>query len=104
MELTVFASRKHTSDGGKPFTVYSTKLVNRTTNTEDYVQVRFVGTMELKNCPCIIKVEKRDANISKRTWIDKDGVTRETLVLWIKNYTLSDKEYIDHSLDNYEFD
>lgn len=102
MKITVFGSNK-TSKDGRPFTVFSTRLVNVKTGEEEYCNVRFVGVAPIKkeDCPIIIEFNKTDANMSKKRFTDKNGNTGVNNILWIKNCTISDETYVDHSLDDY---
>lgn len=106
MKITVFASEKRTKEG-KPFLVYSTRLINTKTGEEEYTQVKFVGNpqaIKKEDCPVIISFNTVDGNLAHRKFTDKEGVERTTNVLWLKNYTISDEKYVDHSLDDYATD
>lgn len=103
MKITVFCSQKHTKEG-KGFLVYSTKLVNVKSGEEVYANVKFVGDpnpIKKEDCPCILTFDKKDGNMSKRRFTTKDGKEGENLILWLKNFTVSDEQYVDHSLDDF---
>lgn len=98
MRITVF-ERTVKAQNGSTFPVYSTKLVNRVTGEEIYPRVRFQKVAGIPDAfPCIIDVEKGDANLAKRTWEAK-GKSGINYTLWVKAWKDSGEEYVDHSLD-----
>lgn len=104
MEITVFA-KKAKSREGREFYRFLSTLVNKSTGEEVTCSVKFAGDTSLdpKKCPCIITADKKDCNMAKKHVRDAesgDSVTYYTL--WIKKWSQSDKEYIDHSLDDFE--
>lgn len=102
MNLTVFAKSMKSAEG-RPFKVYLTRLTN--TKTEEEISVRLhlrEGLPQLPECPVIIQVEKKDANLSRRTIPDDAGELHTYYTLWVNKYTVSDEAYVDHSLDDYE--
>lgn len=99
MKVTVFAKRIQKKDGTK-FTGYVSKL-RRHDGTEDYVRVRFnEGTVLPQSFPAIIEVT--GANLQTKHITAQDGSEYDRKTLWIKSYTPTGEEYVDHSLDDYE--
>ena len=119
MKLDIYAkhrtgSRKDGSGKTIPYDFYSytTKLV-RKDGFEVTVAVRFRDNTapEGAECPCSILVDRKDMNLSKRTYTvelkDDDGNVideeeREGQTLWIKKYEMA--EFIDHSLDEFDLE
>ena len=103
METTVFAMKKFTKEG-KPFTVYTGRITKKD-GTELPVTVKFreeCGSPKPEICPCIIEFDKNDGNLSTRNYISKTGEERKAYTLWLSDWKKSDKEYVDHSLDEFE--
>lgn len=106
MLLNIFAKKRTTSEG-KAFYSYLTTLT-RKDGEQETVQVKFregCGQPNGQDCPRVIEVNKEDANLVKRmVQVEKNGQTEEveSRTLWVSGWT--DKgEYVDHSLDDYEF-
>lgn len=102
MKFTIFA-KKRTTKEGKPFTTYLTRL-KRKDGAEECVQVRFTDGFapNQADCPLNIDVCRESANLSKKKIPTEDGEEVVSKTLWIKEYDVSEEEYVDHSLDDYE--
>ena len=107
MLLNIFA-KKRTTDDGKPFYSYLTTLTKKDGNQET-VQVKFredCGQPKGQDCPRVIEVKKGDANLVKRKVMVVRGDADEEVesrTLWVSGWV--DKgEYVDHSLDDYDFE
>lgn len=107
MKATIFAQKKTTKEGKKFFTYLAT-LVNKE-GKEVKVTAKFkeeCGQPKPEQCPCIIEFEKKDANIKEQEVKYTDEVGEEQTAirktLWIANWTLSDEEFVDHSMDDFE--
>lgn len=105
MKVTLFRKQGTTKDGRK-FNIFVTTL-NRKDGTKQYATVKYSGGDETKQfnpnkCPYIINVDKKHANIGITHWTDRNGEVREDYTLWVKDYTVSDEEYVDHSLDDFD--
>lgn len=103
LKISLFA-KKRTSKDGREFYVYSSRLTNKN-GEEFYVTVKFndntAPAPNPKSCPMIIEINREDANLS--TSVRRDEETDEeyiTKTLWVKKYSISDEEYVDHSLDD----
>lgn len=102
MKLTIFAKNMKSAEG-RPFKVYLTRLTNKNTGEEISVRLHLKeGLPQLPECPVIIQVEKKDANLAKRSIADDTGELHTYYTLWVNKYSVSDEEYVDHSLDDYE--
>jgi hypothetical protein len=102
MKLTIF-SKSLRSKEGKPFKVYLSRLRNNKTGEEVTCRVNFPeGTAIPPTFPVIVTVDKQNANLSERKYTDESGQTHTTYTLWVKAYTLTGEEYVDHSLDDFE--
>ena len=105
MELTVFAKNRTTKEG-KPFQTYFSKLTKKD-GTEITTELKFRDECGApKKFPCNIIVEKQDCNFAeKEVTYEKDDVMEVALQrrLWISNWT-EGSEYVDHSLDEFDFD
>lgn len=108
MKVLVFA-KKRTTKEGKAFTAYVSKLTKKD-GSEVTVGVKFreeCGSPKDTECPCYIDVDKKNANISKRTMEVEDSETHEIRVvesstLWISAWKMNPEKYVDHSLDDFE--
>ncbi len=102
MEITVFAKNMKTKEG-RSFRVYLSRLHNNRTGEEDSVRIQFREGLTLPTLfPVIIEVRKEDANLSTRTYTDDKGTQHVNKTLWVNEYRMSPREYVDHSLDDYE--
>lgn len=102
MKLTVFAKSMKSGEG-KAFKLYLSRLMNKNTGEEISVRLNLRDDLpRLPECPVIIEVEKKDANLAKRVLTDENGETRTYYTLWVNKYKVSDEEFVDHSLDDYE--
>lgn len=105
MKLTIF-SKKRKSAEGRQFNVYLANLKHKD-GSEKCVQVRFkesCPTPKPEQCPMNILVAKENANLSTRDFIREDtGLIDKSYTLWINEWQKGE-EYIDKSLDDYEFE
>ena len=104
MKTTIFAKRIKVHDG-KSFTIFVTTL-ERKSGEPQYMKVMYTGEDKNKNfdsdaCPMVIEFDSEDANISKKSYADKNGEDRMSYTLWLKNYKVSDEKFVDHSLDDF---
>ena len=102
MELTVFAKKRTTTEG-KRFYTYLTQLTRKKDGEHVSVQVKFPEGLSPKaeDCPINIIVEKDKANLAmKKVETENGEIISRTL--WIKYYTVSDNQFVDNSLDDYE--
>lgn len=104
MELTVFAKNRTTKEG-KPFQTYFSKLTKKD-GTEMTTELKFRDECGApKKFPCNIIVEKQDCNLAEKpVTYEKDGVETDAIQrrLWISAWT-EGSEYVDHSLDDFDF-
>ena len=111
MLLNVFAKKRTTKDG-KIFYNYLTTLTKKD-GEQETVELKFrddCGQPKADNCPRCIEVKKENVNLVKRnitvypdTDADCEGRTIEERKLWVSAW--EDKgAYLDHSLDEYDFD
>lgn len=104
MKITVFAKKIKTNEG-RTFTKYVTTLTKKD-GTKVYTQVHFDEGIQIPNMPCILIIDKHDANFSTKKTIGVDRKTGEEKEyvnnnLWIN--VISDVEpYIDTSLDDFD--
>ena len=105
MKITVFSRKSKTHDG-RTFNVFVSSLT-KNDGTSQYVTVRYSGKDKNKEfdsakCPFIIEFNKEDANLSCTPFEDKKtGEQRKNFTLWIKDYTVSEEKFVDHSLDDF---
>ena len=104
MRINVFAKARTTRDG-KPFTAYVGRLTNSTTGESVTVGIRFrqdCGAPRMDDCPCVVEVEKKHANLDTREIINPEtGDITISRTLWVNAWEMVG-EYEDHSLDDYE--
>lgn len=99
MKITVFAKSRQT-ESGKKFYVYVSRL-RKNDGTEFPVKVNFKDDNVPKEFPIIINVDKKDANLSTKTYVDEaTGDVKETKTLWVTSWTSTDEVFVDHSLDD----
>lgn len=103
MIITVFAKRRQTNEG-KVFFNYLSTLHNK--NGESIpVQLKFresAGSPRPEECPCNIVVNKEDANLTTREYIDDSTAeTRVARTVWITKWKMGE-QYVDHSLDDFD--
>lgn len=96
--------KKCTTDDEKTFFNYFATIVKKD-GTEFPVKVKFRKDCgNPKNLPCVITINKKDANLSKETYtvVDNDGTEHVQFkdVLWISAF--KEDKYVDHSLDDFE--
>lgn len=106
MLLNIFA-KKRTATDGKTFYSYLTTLTKKDGEQETF-QVKFredCGQPKGQECPRVIEVKKENANIVKRMITVLKGDAEEEVesrTLWVSEWV--DKgEFVDHSLDDYDF-
>lgn len=105
MKITVFCRKAKTNDG-RAFNIFVSSL-NKNDGTSQYVTVRYSGKDKNKEldpikCPYIIEFKKEDANLSSKSFEDKKtGEKRKNFTLWLKDYTVSEEKFVDHSLDDF---
>lgn len=102
MLLTVFAKKRTTTEG-KRFYTYLTQLTRKEDGERISVQVNFPEGLAPKadDCPINIIVDKDKANLAiKNLNTEKGEIISRTL--WVKDYKICEKRFIDTSLDEYE--
>lgn len=104
MKATIFSKRIRTNDG-KSFYINVTSL-DKKDGTKQYMKVMYSGKDKNKNFdnevyPVIIEFDRKNANVSTQTYTDHNGELRKSYTLWIKDYTVSDEVFVDHSLDDF---
>ncbi len=102
MEFTVFA-KKRTMTDGKSFTSYLARL-QRKDGSMQTVQVKFreeCGAPKLEDCPMNVIIDKENANLVTKDYVDKQGNTSTSHTLWVSAWKQG-AEYIDTSLDDFE--
>lgn len=104
MEITVFAKRR-TSKEGKTFYQYLTTLTKKDGTTETMrVCFRNVDAPKPETCPRNIIVERDNSNIAVRHYNDPStGEIKANRTLWVSAWEPG-SEYVDHSLDDYNFE
>lgn len=104
MEITLFRKNAYTKEG-KRFDVFVSQLTKKDGSTQ-YVTVKAGKAgkpFDGDKCPCNIVIDKKDAHLQRRKYLNaRTGEEGYSYTLWVNNYTYSDTEYIDHSLDDYE--
>lgn len=104
MEISIFA-KKRTTKEGKSFYQYISTLTKRdgTTNTVR-VAFRDCDPPKADSCPRNIVVYRENSNLAVRRYTDPNtGEIKEASTLWVYHWD-EGSEYIDHSLDDYNFD
>ena len=102
MELAIYA-KKRTMTNGKTFYSYLATLP-RKDGTDQTVTVRFrdeAGSPDPAKCPMNIIVDKKDSNVSKRTYTTADGEIGTAYTLWVSAWEVG-APYIDTSLDEFD--
>lgn len=101
MEITIYAKTKKTAEG-RTFKIYLSRITRKSTGEEVPVRVNFAEGVPLPTLfPVNILVDKKDANLSKKTYKDADGVEHITYNLWVNDYQPG-APFEDHSLDDFE--
>lgn len=106
MIFTVFRKKVTPKNGNKPFNKYVTTLTDKD-GEKTYCDVMFDETISKPSeFPCVVEVEKKNANLSTKTRDYTDEKTGETKTytrntLWIKAIK-NVSEYVDTSLDNFD--
>lgn len=106
MTITIFRKKVTPHNGNKPFNKYVTTLTNKA-GEKVYADVMFEdGCTKPADFPCVIEIEKKNANLSSKTREYTDDLTGETKeftrnTLWVKDIKAV-HEYVDTSLDDFE--
>lgn len=103
MEISIFSKRR-TSKEGKTFYQFLSTL-EKADGTTDTVRVCFrnVDAPKPESCPRNIVVRKEDCNMATRRFTDPStGEQKTGRTLWVTAWEPG-SEYIDHSLDEYNF-
>lgn len=103
MQISIFAKRRQTKEG-KTFYNYLSTIRNRE-GKDIPCQVRFregCGQPKAEQCPMNIVFDKKNANLTSRTYTDHDTAEiRQSKVLWVSEWQPGEP-YIDHSLDDFD--
>lgn len=110
MNINVFC-RKVQGRDGRYFPVYFSTLTKKN-GEETKVSIKFresCGSPDASDCPCIIGVEKVNANLVTKPIVlddgtyltDDNGEVKMSKTLWVSNWEMIGP-FIDHSLDEYE--
>ena len=101
--ITIFA-KKRTTKEGREFTSYLTRLT-RKDGSEQTMTAKFKEDdgPRIEDCPLNIEVDKSDMNISKKKYEQEDGTESVGYTLWIKAWSESEEQWLDASLDEFEF-
>lgn len=103
MKITVYAKKRQTEDGRTFYTFLTTiRKKDGTDLTSRVVFGEDAKPLKPDACPCNIEFDKINANMSYKSYTDKDGNKQKSATLWIKEYTPSKDVYVDHSLDDFE--
>ena len=104
MEITIFA-KKRTTKEGKQFHQYLSTLTKKDGTTETVrVAFRDVDAPKPETCPRNIIVGKQTSNMATRKYTVKEtGEIKESHTLWVYAWEQG-SEYVDHSLDDYDYD
>ena len=107
MEILVFSKKRKSATNGNTFYIYLTELTSKSTGEAiKGVQVRFkdgVKPLNPADTPCYIDVTKEGSNLSTTTYKRQDtGENGLRHTLWVSGYKKIDKEYVDHSLDDFD--
>lgn len=104
MNLTIYAKKRTTQDGGKTFYTYLTTL-RKKDGEELRCAVKFrqeCGNPKGEDCPMNIIVPKSGANLSVERYTDEEtGELLEAARLWVSEWKKGEA-YVDHSLDDFE--
>lgn len=100
IEITVFEKKAKSKDG-RQFSIYLTKLPGDT----DTARVKFREySTPPKTFPVNIELTQKECSFVEREYaqeVDGDLVKRKERTLWVGNWSLSDNEYRDNSMDKY---
>ena len=104
MKTTVFAKKVKTNNG-KTFFTFVTSMEKKD-GSKQYMNVMYSGDDKNKkfdpeDCPVVIEFDKANANVGSTTYTTKEGEERKRYTLWLKDYTVSEEKYVDHSLDDF---
>jgi hypothetical protein len=104
MQLAIFAKKRKTKDG-KSFYGYLSTMTRKSTGEAQTISVKFrdeCGQPNAADCPCNIIVDKKDCNMSTRTFVREDtGEAATSYTLWVNKWAKG-PAYVDHSLDDFE--
>lgn len=101
MEITIFA-KKRLNKEGKTFITYLSTLTKKS-GEKTTVSVKFKDTCTApkpEDCPMNIVVEKQDANLASRSFVNQQGDAAVAYTLWVSAWSLGG-EFVDTSLDEY---
>lgn len=105
MKIAIFAINRQTKEGRK-YVVYTGRIRSKSTGEQIGCRIKFTedaGDPKPADCPMYINVEKDNANLAEKHYIDEASAERKTsYTLWVKSWTADPEPYVDHSLDDYE--
>ena len=103
MEITIYAKKRHATDG-KTFYSYLSTLT-RKDGTKQTVSVKFrddAGNPKPEKCPMNIKFDNVNANVATKEFTREDtdevGIS---YTLWVSAWEPG-TPFVDHSLDDFE--
>ena len=110
MKVNVFCKKGQSRDG-RYFPIYLSTLTKKN-GEETRVSLKFretCGAPDPKECPCVIEIDKANANLVTKPIIlddgtyltDESGEIKYSKTMWVSDWTLIGP-YIDTSLDDYE--
>lgn len=103
MEITIYAKKRHASDG-KTFYSYLSTLT-RKDGTKQTVSVKFrdeAGNPKPEKCPMNVKFDKGNANMTARAFTRRDtGEVGMSYTLWVSAWEPG-APFVDNSLDDFE--
>ena len=105
MEITIFAKNR-TAKNGQNFVGYLARLPRKdgTTQTSAVKFRKECGAPDGDACPMNIIVERKDVNLSRRDFVNREtGEVSTGYTLWVSNWK-DGSPYVDHSLDEFDFD
>ena len=107
MKITVFAKKRTMQkEDGKVKIFWNFLTTLRSKSGDEFIaSVKFrdeCGEPKPETCPINIEFDKRNANLTDRKYIDKEGVEQVAKTLWLSSWKESDDVYVDHSLDDFE--
>lgn len=103
MELTIFAKRRQSKEGKQFYQFLGTLKKKDGTDETMRVCFRDCAVPRAESCPRNIIITKDHCNIASRSYNDKDGNLKSAKTLWVSEWS-EGRQYIDHSMDDYEID